>query len=66
MLATDRLPRIMALTSETVDSAFLELEGTPAPFGEANRPIQIRVDRDNHAYVGHTGPSHHQCCGRVM
>jgi hypothetical protein len=33
MLATERLPRIIALTSETVDSALLELEGTPAPLG---------------------------------
>jgi hypothetical protein len=66
MPTTVRLHRIIASTPETVDSAVLELEGTPGPFEEANLPGEIRVDRDDHANLGRTGPSHHQSYGRVM
>jgi hypothetical protein len=65
-MPTTALHRIIASTPETVDSALLELEGTPAPFEEANPPGEIRVDRDDHANVGRTGSSHHQSYGRVM
>jgi hypothetical protein len=56
MLATERLPIFIALTSETVDSALLELAGTPAPLGrrfdllgfgwtETITPVSVVPDR---------------------
>jgi hypothetical protein len=66
MPKTVRLRRVIASTPETVDGALLEREGTPAPFEDANLSGEIREDRDDHADVGRTGPSHHQSEGRVM
>jgi hypothetical protein len=41
MLATERLPRMLASTSESVDSAFLEPEGTPAPLGRRTDLLRV-------------------------
>ena len=65
-MPTKLLHRIIPSTPETVDSALLELEGTPAPFEEANPTGEIRVDGDDHVNVGRTGSSHHQSYGRLM
>ncbi len=42
MLATERLPRIIALTPESADSAVLELKGTPAPLGSRTELLRVR------------------------
>jgi hypothetical protein len=65
-MPTTVLHRIITSMPETVDSALLELEGTPAPLEEANPPGENRADRDDHANVGRTRSSHHQSYGRVM
>jgi hypothetical protein len=66
MPTTVRLHGIIASTPETVDSALLELEGTPAPLRRRTYLARFGVHRDDHANVGRTGPPHHQSYGQVM